>query len=221
MSLNIESLTEGFQNGDFNLETLLSGMAFPVILAIAITCILMAFYSYRIFRIEISVAGSIGLGFVGYTVLAPLVLRGIQAEGVNLQAVIGIVCAVIGWFAAYKLYKLAIFLCGAFLGYSLGAFLTALLAVKLPEVTFFNSSTGVIVISAICAAIAGILFVTLFKAVYILLTSIGGMILAAMLAGSSVCNLATAPVASVILLMIGLLTGIVATVYQFKHAEDR
>ena len=220
MTLNLESLTEGIESGALSPEALLSGMTFPVTLVTVLACMLMAFYSYRIFRIEISVVGSVLLGYVGYALLAPLVLQNVQIENVNLAAAIGIVCAIAGWFIAHALYKLVVFAAGALLGYSLGAMLAETLASTFTDVQFLCSDTGKIVVAAVCALIAGILFISLFKVVYILLTSLGGMISAVFLAGMSVCDVATMPAVYLGLLVLGTVLGIVAAVHQFKHAVE-
>jgi len=195
--------------------------SFPILLSVALALILVALYSYRIFRLELSVGGAIGCGTAGYLFLAPFILEKIPnlPEGIDFAAIIAIVCAILGWVLIYALHKISLFLCGAGVGFYIGMILAAYLAAALPDAAIFQNNIVFWVICGICALALGIIFVFLFKPLYIILTSFGGMIGAAMLMAIAIFGQPDSIVLYVTL-GVGAVLGIIGTVVQFKKAND-
>ncbi len=197
--------------------------SFLGVIGVCVVLVLLAFYSYRILRVELSASAAIGGGALGYLVIAPLVLSNIQGlpEGIDFAAIIGIVCAILGWIIAWALHKLAIFLVGAGGGFYAGSFVYLFVALKWPEVEFLQSSAFFWIVSGILALAAGIIFVYLFKPLYILVTSVGGVTGAAYLLGASVFGAQVNEVQYLApVLAVGAIFGTVAAVVQFKKASE-
>ena len=165
---------------------------FPVIFAIVISLIILAFYGYRLWTYEIKIIVAVVLGVVGYTLSSTYIPLESMPAGINLPAIIGFACAILGAVIAKFLFKLSIFASGAFLGFSLGS------------VVFYP-------------LLLGILFVTLFKHVYIIISSLGGMITAGFLVGTLIMPSNAGIFVGVIL---GIVMGIVAMTKQYKMARE-
>jgi hypothetical protein len=208
--------------GEYLPEEFAGYLGFPVILVAVLICGLMAIYSYRIFRLSLTVFGAIGLGVVGGNIVAPLLINamGEAPEGISMVAVCGFISALIGGLLMNFLFKVALFLSGAGAGFGLGiSVVLPLLINQFPDSTFFAGEGGFWVVGGVCALILGILFIFLFKFLYIVSTSMGGMITASLL----VCT-AIVPDGGVIVvaasIIIGFVAGIFAAVKQYKACEE-
>ncbi|MBR3680675.1 MAG: hypothetical protein IKL79_01570 [Clostridia bacterium] len=193
------------------------------VIGFCLALVLLAFYSYRILRVELSASAAIGGGALGYLVLAPLILSKIQGlpDGVDFAAVIGIACAILGWIIAWALHKLAIFLVGAGGGFYAGMYVFIFVALKWPEVEFLHSEAFFWIVCGVLALAAGIIFVYLFKPLYILVTAVGGTVAAAYLLGASVFGANVNNVQYLTpVLTAGAILGIIAAVVQFKKANE-
>lgn len=199
----------------------MTGM-FPALLGTIIVLILIAFCSYRFLRLELSVSGAIGLGFVGYT-YAPLLLAQIQGlpEGIDYSALVGAVCAILGWILAWLLHKIAIFAVGAGAGFSLGTIVFGFIYAAFPDVEFLGTPAFYYIVSIICAIAVGIIFVYLFKPIYIILTSFGGMICAGFLLSFSIFGMAALSGTYLYAtLAAGAVLGLIATIVQFSKSSE-
>ena len=194
--------------------------SFPMVLSVALALVLVAIYSYRIFRLELSVSGAVGCGALGYIFLAPFLLDKLPTvEWIDLAAVIGVVCAILGWVLIYALHKVSLFLCGAAIGFYAGIFVASFLALNFTDVALLQNEVFFYVVCGICALACGIIFVFLFKLLYILITSFGGMIGACYLISLSVFNEMNPPILYGTL-AVGAVLGIIASVVQFKKASE-
>ena len=211
----------GGEGGSIDLATLFQTMGFPIILGALLGCIVLAFYGYRILKFALVAIGAIGFGVLGNMILAPLALgaMGEVSTDFNLAVIIGLVCAAIGALLINFLYKLAIFVSGAAVGYYIGTFVYVWLAGRFTDVAFFAEEYAPIVVGAVCALLVGLLFLFLFKFVYILSTSVGGMVSAGYVLATSIVTVPN-PVVTYVCLGLGLVVGIIALVHQFKTAED-
>lgn len=189
---------------------LISQYFFITLISAVILLIINAFYGYKIIKFTIIAESSIGLGFVGNSLLAPLIFQN-PPERVNLAAIMGIVFAIAGALLAIFLFKLMLFINGAGIGAILGAFGCYLLS---PD----GVSTKTWVIAVICsvgAIVLGVLFIFLFKPVYIIVTSVLGLSLAGFIISYVICP-DVYVIFSVIMTAIGFIAGIAASVFQFR-----
>jgi hypothetical protein len=171
------------------------------------------------------IEGALIFGLIG-SYVAPIATGalGMQNIGpVNLSVLIVFVLALIGALLMKFFYKLAIVIIGAAGGWSVGTAVSGIIALSFPDMTFFATSEsgfswGTLIISGICALIVAALSVFIFKGIYIVITSVFGMISAAVLAGISLFG------ADVMIITasgaVGLVAGIICCVHQFRTAEE-
>lgn len=204
------------------LEAFLGTFTFIPALIIVIAGIALAFWGTRLFKICITLVGTVFFGIIGADVVAPLLLGAMGDAALempfSIAAVIGFVFAGLGYLLSYKLYKFAIFLFGGAIGYVLGTTVAAMLAQNL-EGEFFSSDMFPIIVSVVCAILVGIITLFVFKFLYILSTSFSGMCAASMAACFAIVP-SMEMAALVIFGILGFVLSIVAMVYQYKHTED-
>lgn len=219
-TINIEAMTQNLQN--FYMQ--MTG-SFLFLIGACVILTVLAFYSYRILRLELAVSGAIGGGILGYTVIAPLVfsqIPNLPDIGIDYAALTGIVCTILGWVLAWALYKVAIFLLGAGAGFYGGMYIALYLMLKFPEQALFQNEIFFWAVCGLIALAAGLIFLFLFKFLYILTTSVGGMLGVAYLLGVSVfgASFFNNPTYLYPTLAAGAVFGIVAMVVQYKKAND-
>jgi len=220
MSGYIDSIFEGIELPPPVAE-LMASYAFIFALSAVVGCCIMAFWGYKIFKFSLSIAGATVFGTIGGTVLGPLLAGAIgdALPGVNISAILGFVLALIGAIILGIFHKVGIFVSGAASGYLLGTVFAIFLSSLMPNVEFFRNQIGIIIISAIVALIIGVLSIFLFKFVYILVTSVGGMAIAALTVIMTVMH-EPSDVAILISLAVGALIGIVAMIVQYRIANE-
>ena len=197
---------------------LLEQYLFPVTLAIVLALGFLAFYSFRVFRVMLTLGGAAAFGVIGSMVVAPLLTTnlGIQLQGISIVAAVGFVFALIGGLLAHFLYKLALFIAGAGAGYLIGSVILLPILQNSLNIAFLSSPAGQIVVPVVVAIIMAILFIFLFKFLYIVLTSVGGMALAGAFVGSSIIT--GMPIVLYASAAVGAIIGIFAAVSQFRRA---
>ena len=218
--VNPEALAESYTK---ILEQMNGSFLFVLIYCLAL--VLTAFYSYRILKLELSISAALAGGYFGYLLLAPLILANIAdtlPEGIDFCVVIGVVCAILGWVLALVLHKVAVFLIGAAGGFYGGLCLAQLIAEHVPDVEFLQSEIFIWIIAGLCAILAGVIFVCLFKFLYIFITAFGGSVAAAYLLGISMFGLnAHEPMYLYPTLGVGAVLGLIAMIVQYKKADDK
>ena len=220
----LESVLQGMPEGAEGLEELLatvSGFEFPIMLITVICLTFFAYYGYNLFRKALFVVGAVIFGAAGSLYLSPIILTTLgeaAPQNVNVSVVTGIICAVLGAVLIRFLYKFALFICGTLFGYTAGCLILAPLLAQVTKVEWFLTQTGMVVIGAALAIILGIVCVTLFKPVFIISSAIPGMIYSGATLGASIF-VSSDEVAVTVCSVIGLLVGMHAAYYQFKHSE--
>ena len=161
---------------EFNYEEIMNSeiMQNPTLLIIifavaALILLLIGFNSYKIFRALVTLCGAAAAGYAGFMILGPMLFP--DAENIVLPIVIAVVCAILGGLIAWGLYKFAIFVGGAYAGYLLSGLALSAIISAMPDVEFFQTEAGVIVVIAVCALLGGLITSLLFKHVFILSTS--------------------------------------------------
>ena len=203
---NLENLTAYLPIGEGTGNVILT-------LAMVIVGFVIALYSYKIFRVTLSVMGAVIFGFVGESYVAPAVITTASEGMFNYSALVTLGCALVGAILMGVILKLALFVCGGAVGYLSGGFIAGLLA---PSIEFFATETGVLVAGIAAAVILGVLSIFLFKLLYILGTGLAGMYIVGValvgyaMQGSSEI-VVYAPYA------IAVLGGLIATVVQYKR----
>ena len=187
-----------------DLSTLLgayAAYAFPIVLVAVILLSFLARHGYTIFKKCIALVGAIAFGFIGSTIVAPLVP--ISIDIISIPTVIGIVFAILGAVLMIYVYKLAIFGVGAAIGY---------FAAQLILVPMFSLEGMIALIaSAVVAIIVAVLAMLLFKPMFIIITSIFGMVGAGALA-----SMVIFPSGEIIFLGVGAVVGLIIGIVDAK-----
>ena len=193
---------------------------FPIMLVAVLLLGLLALYSYKIFKITLTLGGAIVFGMIGNSMLTPIILGFMEKapEGINLGIAVGFVCALIGGVLMNFFFKLALFISGAGAGWMVGATVVELVRGLFPTVEFLKGDLGALVISAFSALTLGVLSLFLFKFIYIVFTSLGGMIAAIVMVVTSIKPDPGIGVLSVAV-VIGMIAGIIAAAGQSKSSS--
>lgn len=201
---------------------LINAYVFAFVLSSVVLLFILAFWGYKLLKACLAIAGAATFGIIGNTFIAPLVVphtENLVPAWINVGGIIGMVLAGIGALLMVKLYKLGIFAEGAALGYFLGSTATGIILTYAPNLAFLNTPIGNIVVSCVLALILGVLFALLFKHIFILVTSVGGLCAAGVLIGSCFV-FELNPVILTVSAGVGVIVGICAMVYQYKNARD-
>lgn len=207
---------EGLENINAYLPIGEGSTGIGVILITVVIGIVIAFYSYKIFRVALAVMGALIFGGIGEMYVAPMIFKTASEGMFNYSALVALGCALLGAILMGAIYKLALFVCGGAIGYLSGGFVAALLA---PHVEFFASETGVLVTSIACAVILGVLSIFLFKFLYI----VGSGLLGMYISGSAIVTYAMQGDGEIVKyapFVIAVVGGVIAAVFQYKHADD-
>jgi hypothetical protein len=212
----------------FDMNAVMSSAAFMIALAFVLAVV--ACYSYKILRFELVLSFSVVLATVG-AIVSEMFIPAI--EGVNINAAVGLVCGLIGAFIGKKLFKLCCFVYGAAIGYLIGLVVMTMFA----ELPLFQNAIVALALPIVCALVVGLLSIFIFKAVYIIVASVGGMTAAGTLIGAALTKGAefvvdattgaysfTYPENNVIFILagaaIGLIVGIIVAVNQFRNSYE-
>ncbi len=152
------------------LETLIAlsyVFSLPVMLCCVVAGIVEGFFGYKIYKAFLRMTFAVGGGFIAYELIAyylPVDAWLPDVFGLSWTAVITIVVAILAAILAPFIYK---FVSGAIVG--------ALTGIEL-MVTFGVQNTIIVgIVAGVVAILFGLLFIKIFKAVYILGSSFGGM----------------------------------------------
>ena len=194
-------------------EGVSSAAVIPTAIGSIIGFLLLAFFSFRFFKLSIVLIGAF-LGFsFGSADLGMLVSDRIDSFDPSL--VLGITCALVFAILAPKFYKLCIYLLGGIIGGAIGYMLTLNVLVAL------GSSVRIIIIpiSLILAFFGAKLLYRFFKPYLIISSSIIGSICAATLTATLIFG--ENEIVTGIFAILGLILSIVAMIAQFRMNRGR
>lgn len=214
LSVIFGSLTDGSM-GFMDLFALLD---FPTVLILSLALFANAIYGYRLFKYSLALSGAVSCGIIVYSLLLLSEVNIPVLNLINLPSVAGILATFIGGAIMLILHKLTIFVSGAGAGYFLGQWLILALRVKMPDVAILQNDTTLLVGSIVVGVLCGILFLALFKLIYITVTSIGGMTAVGALVGSIIMPTPNI-IAIIITSILGFVAGIFAAMKQFRDSE--
>lgn len=215
----LEQIFAGVIAGDpAALELLLGLLTFDIILPTCVALLVLAFYGLRLYKICMSITGAYGLGMVASIISAELMDTGIlQPFAENISAyhtilIISLSAAAVGFLLGTLLDKIVLFLGGAVGGYVATEIVAGMLfpGMLTPEV--------LMVVSAVVGVVLGILLCVLFKFVYIIITSLGGMALIGAILG---LTFFPEDMNMVLIFTIGgAVVGIIPAIVQFKKDNE-
>lgn len=212
--MDFDSIIQSITTLDF--AALFGSITFEIALASVVLCIISAFFALRLFKIYISAVGAFTFGYIGYYVMLILLDEGLvpPVDGINLQVLTGLVAAILGFLIASFLHKVVLFVGGAAGGFLLGNLVVELISANVTPI----DENVALIISGVVALVIGALVCAIFKPIYIFVTSIGGMALAAVIVSAILLPLETHYI--IIAAIVGALIGIIPMIYQFKRDAE-
>ena len=201
----------------FSADALLQSLSFELSLPIIIGCIVISFFGLKLYRVAMAASGAYSFGIGAYYLTALLILTGVipaDALGGKLTLIVAFSAATLGLILSFFLDKVVLFVAGTAGGYFGTQTLAGLFFADL------MSPVVLIIVSAVIGVILGILLCVIFKPVYIILTSVGGMGVAGFMMGLLLFP-PTEGLYSLIFLGAGALIGIIPAAMQFKSESDR
>ena len=185
--------------------------AYSVAIAVVAIVVLALFarYGFTVLKKVVCLVGAAGCAYAGAQILVPKFLAGVALPIVSTNAVVGIVLAIVGGFIFCRFFKFGLFLIGAAAGYLVVAdIVIGMVALE-----------GIIatVASVVIAIVVGLLLRALFKPLFVIISSLVGMIGA----GALLCvtlipvDSSMVTIAFIAFAVIGLIAGIVCAKKQF------
>ena len=191
-------------------------------LAAVCLLVLFAFEGYKLFKMLVYAGGAFTFALLGYMVIGPLVSENLGitiAENVDLNAIIAIACALIAIFLTRFAYEFMIMCLGGVSGYFLGSILIySILVNYFNTLDFLKADYVKHIVGGIFAAVLGILFILIFKHVFMVGTSFLCLMEASLLIQSLLMPDADLNTRFCFIL-VGIAAGIFAVVHQYKEEE--
>lgn len=167
------------------LSAISEAFSFPSLLIFAIAGVVAAFFGYYIFMKALRLIIAAELGAIAYgiaVVYLPESMNSIAGLPISAWALIGFAFAIIGAICAHRIYKLFVFAVGAMFGVGFVPGLIKGFAPSLMEsriITYIAMGIGAIVFA--------IFFTKAFRPLFILSTSLGGMMGVGLTIGIMLC----------------------------------
>ncbi len=183
---------------------------------------LVAFEGYKLFKMVVYAGGAFVFGFIGLRYLAPEFPESIRTMVTNLvdfDIAVAIVCALIAVFLCRFAYDFMIMILGGVAGYFLGSmYIYKLLISYFNTLDFLQNDVVKYVIGGIVSAMFSILFILLFKHIFMIFSSFGGMIGGAILLQSLLIPTGDDSI-KISFVVLGAAVGVFALVHQYKEEE--
>ena len=216
----IESTLLGFLPE--NILTIYAANRAIFLLGLAFVLLLFAVQGYKIFKSLLYVAGAVGFAYVGYNFLLPYIPEDVLSfipGMLDTGALVAVVCALVAVFLTRCAFPLMVMILGAGSGYLLGSMLIYnKLITYFHTLTFLQSPTVKYVIGGAIAAVFGIVFILMFKHLFMAVSSFGGSIIAALALQKIVCPAGDQNVL-IAFAVLGCAFGIFCIVHQYKQEE--
>lgn len=185
---------------------------------------LLALQGYKLFKMALYAGSAFLFGYIGLTYLAPVVSGYIAPYiaqfGIKVEALIAIVCALIAVFLTRCAYNFMILALGGVAGYFLGSSVVyGALVEHFHTLDFLTQFSAVKhIVGGILAGVLGILFILLFKHLFMVITSFGCSVGAAMILQALVMPGANDTI-KIAFAIVGFAIGIYAIVRQYREEE--
>ena len=205
-------------------------LVIPAVIIVVLALGLFAKHSYKLFKFALPVAGALIGSYIGAGTLGKMVADAVPALANIIQPyyLIGIVVGLVLALIVGKHVKLTIFLVGAGLGWIIVSEIVKSFLLGIDFVYNLAVSSGLLVtnivgyiIAALVTILCAVLLKKFFKGIYILVTSIGGTVVAAALGAIFLFNgTSIAEIAVIACAVLGLIFGIRAAAKQFGAIEE-
>ena len=195
----------------------LGTLIFPNVLSVILVFGILAFFGYRLLRYFLVIGGAVGCGLIGYTVVSPLMTGVLDLASPSqflLSALLAIAFALAGGLLVNRFMRVSVYLFTACIGYYLFHLLALFLAQRLSALSFLGDPAPAAIFATVLGLALGSLILPRFKAVYISITSVGGLALAGYLVATLLLD--DASVLTYVFALIGIIGGVFAMRYQFR-----
>ena len=195
-----------------------------VIFMMVVACllVLLAFEGYKIFKMLLFAGSAIGFGVVGFWYLAPIIPESIKAYVpaiVEVDALVAIALALLAIFLCKVAQPLMIMILGGLTGYLAGSTLVYnLLVNQFNTLEFLKIDVVKHIVGGAIAAVMVLIFLLFFKHIYIVGTSFGGVIAAALMIQSILLPAADDSM-KICFIILAIALGVFALVRQYKEEE--
>lgn len=195
-----------------------------VVSLLAVACILalLAFEGYKIFKMALYACSAIIFGLVGFWHIAPNIPDNIKAmipEIVEFNVLIAIVGALLALLICKCAYSLMIMILGGAVGYLVGSTIVYdLLLTHFDTLEFLQMDMVKHIVGGAIATVMALLFVLLFKHAFIIGTSFGGTVGAALIVQSILLPAADDNM-KICFVILGIVLGIFGLVRQYREEE--
>ena len=184
--------------------------------------VLLAFEGYKIFKMLLFAGSAIGFGVIGFWYLAPIIPADIKAlvpAIVEVDVLIAIVLALLALFLCKVAQPLMIMILGGITGYFVGSTLVyTLLVAHFDTLDFLKMDTVKYIVGAAIASVMVLIFLLFFKHIYIVGTSFGGVIAAALMVQSILLPAADDSM-KICFVILAVALGIFALCRQYQEEE--
>lgn len=184
--------------------------------------VLLAFEGYKIFKMLLFAGSAIGFGVVGFWYLAPIIPESIKAYVpaiVEVDVLVAIALALIAIFLCKVAQPLMIMILGGLTGYLAGSTLVYnLLVNQFNTLEFLKIDVVKHIVGGAIAAVMVLIFLLFFKHLYIVGTSFGGVIAAALMIQSILLPAADDSM-KICFIILAIALGVFALVRQYTEEE--
>jgi hypothetical protein len=195
----------------------------PVLIVAICLLVLIAFEGHKLFKMALHVAVPAGAAIVGHMFLAPFVAKYAAAlpipEFVEIPALVAIVCALIGLFISRCAYNLVIMVIGGVVGFDIGAiYVWRVIKNFFSSLEFLDTPMAKYIVGGVCASVCVLVFVLLFKHLFIIGSSFGCLAFAGLLLQKLAVPTADDMMKGCFIL-VGLAVAVFAVVHQYREEE--
>ena len=195
----------------------------PALIVAICLLVLIAFEGHKLFKMALHVAIPAGAAVLGYMFLAPFVVKYAGAlpipEYIEIPALVAIVCALLGLFISRCAYNFVIMCLGGGCGFLFGyVYAWRVIRNFFSSLEFLNTPMARYIIGGVCASVLVLVFVLLFKHVFIIGSSFGCLGFAGLLLQKLVVPTADDMMKGCFIL-VGLAVAVFALVHQYREEE--
>lgn len=195
-----------------------------VICLMAVVCALalLAFEGYKLFKMALYVVSAVSFGVVGFWYLAPIIPENIRAmvpEIVEFDVLVAVACALVAFIICRCAYTFMIMILGGVVGYFVGSTVVYdLLLTHFDTLEFLKMDMVKHIVGGAIASVMVLIFIVMFKHLFIIGTSFGGTLSAALVLQSILIPAADDNMV-ICFIILGIALGVFALMRQYKEEE--
>lgn len=193
-----------------------------VLLAAACILVLLAFEGYKLFKMSVYGGGAFVFGLLGLWYLAPKLpdaVRTIVPDILAFDALVALACALVAVFLARFAFKFMIMILGGVAGYFLGSmYIYNIMLNYFNTLDFLKMDAVKHIVGGVFAALLALIFLLMFKHIFMVGTSFGGMIGASIFVRMMLIPTAEDSI-KISFIVLGVAVAIFAVIRQYKEEE--